>query len=194
MPELVAQATCRWTRCTNPTEPGYLFCTDHETQWKTDKASHEPETTERQFVRHVYADDCKLPYRPASHEPKPTIAKGYEQPPINRFLAALNSAGCDYRASTTGTDSWQALCPTHSDTQPSLNVTRNGDGMVWFKCWAGCPKEGILHALGLSWSDLWEGSHHDPDRANKYVKPLLAPHLRRAMEDLLKLDDERRAA
>jgi hypothetical protein len=55
-------------------------------------------------------------------------------------------------------------------------------------------KEGILAALGLEWRDLWDAAEHDPGRRHATrQRPLLAPHLRRAMEELLRMDDERRA-
>lgn len=156
------------------------------------KPTGESESTGRQFVRWVYGDDCQLPYRPASHEPKLRRSNSDTDPPINRVLGALNAAGCSYRPSTTDVDSWQSHCPTHQDTRPSLSVRRNYDGSVWLKCWAGCSKEGILAALNLVWRDLWDASEHDPGRAKPFVKPLLPAHLRRAMEDLLKADDERK--
>jgi hypothetical protein len=153
----------------------------------------EPESITRQALRDIYGDTCQLEHLPASQEPKRKPTKGYEQPPINRVLSALHGAGCTYRAGR-GVDSWQAACPTHDDTRPSLQVRRNYNGSVWLKCWAGCSKEGILAALGLEWSDLWEDGHRDADRAKPYIKPLLPGHLRRAMEDLIRMDDERRAA
>jgi hypothetical protein len=197
MPELraVPQITCRWHRCASTPAKGFLFCPTHEEQWKADKSKHEPESDERQFVRYAYSSDCKLPYKPASHEPKPKPVKGHSQPPINRVLDALLAAGCTYRPSTTDLDSWQAFCPSHDDVRdPSLHIRRNHDGMIWIKCWAGCAKEGILHALGLEWRDLWDGSQHDGGRKNLYVKPFLEPHIRAAMLDALRRDDERRAA
>src|SRR4051812_25519758 len=101
----------------------------------------EPESIERQFVRHVYAEDCQLPHLPASQEPQRRPMKGYEQPPINRVLAALHGAGCAYRPGRD-VDQWIAHCPTHDDTRPSLEIRRNADGMVWIKDWSGaCSKE-----------------------------------------------------
>jgi hypothetical protein len=121
--------------------------------------------------------------------------QGYHQPPINRVLSALLAAGCTYRPAPNDLDSWQANCPTHDDGKPSLNVRRNHNGSVWIKCWGGCSKEGILAALGLEWRDLWDAQEQDSGRASKlFVKPFLEPHLRRAMEDLIRMDDERRAA
>lgn len=154
----------------------------------------EPESIERQFTRWAYGTDSQLPYLPASRDPRPRPQRPDQDPPINRVLNALHNAGCTYRPSPQDVDSWGALCPTHDDTRPSLHVKRNHDGTIWFRCWAGCSKEGILHALGLEWRDLWAASEHDPGRRSRFVKPLLPAHLRRAMEDLLRADDLRRAA
>lgn len=172
-----------------------MFCAEHEQQWHDHKTSFEAESTDRQFVRWVYnrPEDQRMPYLPASLEPKRRKTAGYEQPPVNRVLDALLRAGCTYRSSAQP-DSWGATCPTHDDHAPSLQVTRNADGSVWLKCWSGCSKEGVLDALGLTWGDLFESSQHDPGAADApRLRPLLAPHLRAAMEDLIRLDDERRA-
>lgn len=154
----------------------------------------EPETLGRQFTRWAYDTDSQLPYLPASRDHRPRGGDPRQDPPINRVLNALHNAGCTYRPSPTDVDSWGAQCPTHQDTRPSLHIKRNHDGMVWIKCWAGCPKEQILAALGLEWRDLWEASERDTGRAQPFVRPLLPAHLRRAMEQMLLLDDARRAA
>ena len=157
-------------------------------------SSREPESTERQFVRWVYgSDETILPYRPASQEPRRRPNRE-PLPPINRVLFALTDAGCEWRPAVRDIDSWQAQCPAHEDTRPSLLVRRNADGSIWLKCWAGCPKETILAALGLEWRDLWDAADRDYGRRRPYVQPLLKPHLRRAVEDLLRRDDERRTA
>lgn len=146
----------------------------------------EPESLERQFVRWVYRhpEYERMPYQPASREHRPRPGK---LPPINDFLASLSAVGCSYRPARC-VDEWEALCPTHEDTRASLVVRRNGDGSVWFKCWAGCSKEGILHALGLSWRDLWDQCERDYGRRD-YRAPLLPANVRRAMLDLLARDD-----
>lgn len=155
----------------------------------------EPEIDERGIVRYAYrAEEYeRMRYQPASHARKVRPRDPSTVPPIDRVLRALNAAGCDWRCGRD-VDQWQSQCPTHDDNRPSLVIRRNHDGSVWLKCWGGCSKEGILAALGLEWRDLWEASERDFDRAKPNVRPLLAPHLRRAMVDLLRLDDERRAA
>jgi hypothetical protein len=184
---------CRVKGCTSEPRAGFVLCDSHEQAWAADKRSWPAETDERQFVRYAFAEDCQLPYRPAGLEPKRRPMRDHETPPINRVLNALLTAGCTYRAGRD-VDSWQAFCPTHDDTHPSLQVRRNHDGSVWLKCWAGCSKEAILYALGLEWRDLWDKQEHDPGRAKSCREPLLPEHLRRALLDLLRLDDERKAA
>lgn len=150
------------------------------------------ESLERQFVRWVYQDDTyqHMPFKPENQEPKRRPAGPV--PPINRVLFALTGAGCEWRAAQRDVDSWHAQCPTHDDTRPSLQITRNADGSIYFRCWAGCSKEGILAALGLGWRDLWDAADRDYGRRD-VKRPLLPVHLRRAMEQLIGADDERRS-
>src|SRR6516165_4042750 len=63
---------------------------------------------------------------------------------------------------------WQACCPSHEDTHPSLSITASGD-KVLLKCHAtcGCTTEAIVTALGLTLRDLFaEGptAHRHPRR------------------------------
>lgn len=105
--------------------------------------------------------------------------------PIDRFLG-----GCSDWRCTRDPDAWRAICPAHTDSTPSLVIRRNPDGMVWFKCWAGCEKEAILDALGLTWRDCYEDSEHDHTRANYvYARRGLGRDLRRELERLLKWDE-----
>jgi hypothetical protein len=113
------------------------------------------------------------------------------RPPIDRVLWALPG---DCRP-TRNPDEWEAQCPAHDDQDPSLVIRRNPDGMVWIKCWAGCPKENILEALGLTWSDLWEYSERDQNAVDwPSRKPhVVPPHLVQAMKQIVDRE-ERRAA
>jgi putative DNA primase/helicase len=52
-------------------------------------------------------------------------------------------------------DGWKALCPAHSDKNPSLSV-RHVDGKTLIHCHAGCPTEVVLAALGIEARDLFE--------------------------------------
>lgn len=53
---------------------------------------------------------------------------------------------------------WVARCPAHDDKTPSLSIREAEDGRVLLYCWAGCPTERVLAALGLSWRDLFPES------------------------------------
>jgi putative DNA primase/helicase len=48
----------------------------------------------------------------------------------------------------------KACCPAHDDRDPSLSWVLRGDGSVVPRCWAGCPVESVLAALGCTMADL----------------------------------------
>lgn len=50
---------------------------------------------------------------------------------------------------------WAACCPAHEDKSPSLGFTEHSNGDIGFVCRAGCDKESILGAMGLTWSDVF---------------------------------------
>ena len=58
----------------------------------------------------------------------------------------------------TGKDQWQALCPGHPDTKPSLSV-KKVDGKILLKCFSGCALADILKPLDLEAKDLFLNSH-----------------------------------
>jgi len=60
-----------------------------------------------------------------------------------------------------GPSSWMARCPAHPDRNPSLSVSVK-EGKLLLHCFAGCPAEAVLNAVGLSWRDLWEGEAWRP--------------------------------
>lgn len=49
----------------------------------------------------------------------------------------------------TGDNKWQALCPAHKDSKPSLSISKGDNGKVLFHCFGGCTYEQICSALGL---------------------------------------------
>lgn len=53
---------------------------------------------------------------------------------------------------------WEALCPSHEDTTPSLSVSEGADGRVLLKCHAGCSTERVVAALGFELKDLFADS------------------------------------
>lgn len=52
--------------------------------------------------------------------------------------------------SKTG-DQWEALCPAHDDSNPSLHVSVGRSQPVVLNCKAGCRTDEVLRALGLEW-------------------------------------------
>lgn len=59
---------------------------------------------------------------------------------------------------------WKALCPAHSDKNPSLSI-RQADGKTLIHCHAGCSTDAILAALGMEPRDLFE----DGNQAKRIV-------------------------
>jgi hypothetical protein len=54
-----------------------------------------------------------------------------------------------------GTDRWSACCPAHEDRSPSLGIRLLSDGRILLNCFAGCPVDQVLAALGLNMPDLY---------------------------------------
>ena len=59
------------------------------------------------------------------------------------------------RARELGEGRWVAQCPVHQGGD-NLYVTDGDKGTLFF-CHAGCKKEEILQAIGLTWRDLFTG-------------------------------------
>ena len=68
--------------------------------------------------------------------------------PVDAVLAKLD------RVSKSG-GKWTARCPAHEDRNPSLSVAEGDDGRVLLQCFAGCPTESVVRAIGMRWSDLF---------------------------------------
>jgi len=68
--------------------------------------------------------------------------------------AALIAEACkDAKATSTG---WQACCPAHEDSHPSLSIGYEGD-KVLLHCHAGCSVEAICAALMITVANLFCG-------------------------------------
>ncbi|MFN0278857.1 MAG: hypothetical protein ACKVRN_09665 [Pyrinomonadaceae bacterium] len=61
---------------------------------------------------------------------------------INEIIRKLNGV----RKSQSG---FIAVCPAHDDRKQSLKVDESG-GRVLLNCFAGCPPQRIVEALGIS--------------------------------------------
>ncbi len=55
--------------------------------------------------------------------------------------------------------SFVALCPAHDDGKQSLSIAEGDGGRVLLKCFAGCPVEAILSAIGLEMKDLFTNTN-----------------------------------
>jgi hypothetical protein len=69
--------------------------------------------------------------------------------PVVKVLGSLE------RVRQVGPGRWLARCPAHPDRDPSLSIREGSGGRVLLHCFAGCPTERVLSALGLTWPDLF---------------------------------------
>lgn len=53
---------------------------------------------------------------------------------------------------------FQACCPAHEDSNPSLSIEEDPSGKILIHCFAGCNKEAICRALDIKLSDLFNNS------------------------------------
>jgi hypothetical protein len=72
--------------------------------------------------------------------------------PIEKVLSRLPN----HKPSGKG---FSACCPAHDDHNPSLSITEAKDGSVLLKCFAGCPAEQVVTAIGLQMADLFPTCH-----------------------------------
>jgi hypothetical protein len=70
----------------------------------------------------------------------------------------------------TGPGRWQACCPAHDDSGPSLSITQKGDGDLLLHCFAGCPTRSVLDAVGLRFPDLHPGGRWLSRKKGKVAK------------------------
>ena len=60
----------------------------------------------------------------------------------------------------SGRGSWSASCPAHDDSGPSLGISVGRNGNILLHCFAGCPIESVVTALGLEMKDLMGGGNY----------------------------------
>lgn len=70
--------------------------------------------------------------------------------PIERIKAFFEMED----AEPDGRGFYHACCPAHDDKEPSLSYWETPTGGVGFHCFAGCPTESILTAIGLADKDI----------------------------------------
>ncbi|HXI13705.1 MAG TPA: AAA family ATPase [Thermoanaerobaculia bacterium] len=79
----------------------------------------------------------------------PASIQGNGSRPIERFLTALQTP-----PKKAGAGQWKARCPAHDDKTPSLSIGEGDEGRLLLYCFAGCPNDAVVRAVGLSWADL----------------------------------------
>jgi len=67
--------------------------------------------------------------------------------PVERVLVRLPGA-------RRSGGKWMAHCPAHRDRSPSLCISEGSGKRALLHCFAGCPIDSVLKALGLSLRDL----------------------------------------
>lgn len=77
--------------------------------------------------------------------------------------------------------SWVACCPAHNDKSPSLALKMGDEGRTLLKCWAGCPVESIVAAIGLTMADLMGEAPHDYHANHKRANRIPASVVLKAM-------------
>lgn len=86
----------------------------------------------------------------------------------------------------TGPGRWVACCSAHADRRPSLAVRELGDGRTLLHCFAQCPVEDVLGAVGLDYDALFP-ERPVGDRVSREARPFPAADILRccAFEVLL---------
>jgi putative DNA primase/helicase len=98
----------------------------------------------------------------------------------------INEVAQRFNATQSG-DHFMARCPAHDDDKPSLNITLKGDKIL-VNCFAGCNKEAVLGAVGLTLKDLF------PSNANQPAKSaIVATYLYRDLHSTVRYRKQRTA-
>jgi hypothetical protein len=77
-----------------------------------------------------------------------TFCEHQVSPVLETVLAHLKGV----RSASRG---WVACCPAHADRHPSLSISVGDQGQVLLKCFAHCPLERIVEAMGLTVEELF---------------------------------------
>src|SRR5579859_7218879 len=90
--------------------------------------------------------------------------------PVERVLARLKGV----RTSLRG---WVACCPAHSDQEPSLSIGLGDEGHILLNCFAGCPLDRIVEAMGITLAELFPKapsvSDSQPEQTQRNVLTLV---------------------
>ena len=101
--------------------------------------------------------------------------------PLDRVIQSLHERGKNPQEKG---DHYEALCPAHDDTNPSLTIRRADSGTVLIKCQSlKCSADNIVKAIGLTMKDLFPPSmtngnappRSNPTAANGKTPPASKP-------------------
>lgn len=87
----------------------------------------------------------------------------------------------------TGHGKWQACCPAHADSDPSMVITEVDDRLL-VHCFAGCGAAAIMEAVDLSLKDLFGDNpirHHMYGGTPEYRKNEIKTQKQRERDELL---------
>lgn len=91
--------------------------------------------------------------------------KKYNPPEPEALLSRLANV------QAVGHDRWRATCPAHgSGKNKALSIAVKGDRLL-LHCFAGCPADAVLAAVGLTWRDLYS-RENKPWLAPGYYRPV----------------------
>lgn len=95
----------------------------------------------------------------------------------------------------SGYGKFMACCPAHEDRSPSLSVRVEDNGKVLLHCFAGCPPEDVVEAVGMRMMDLaprdFEPTANNANLSHERMVLLVAESNRAAGKILSKDDLER---
>ncbi len=75
--------------------------------------------------------------------------KNVQTSPADLLISRLD------RVQHRGNGRWLACCPAHGDRSPSLSIREQSDGTLLVHCFAGCPTDAVVEAVGLELGDLF---------------------------------------
>jgi hypothetical protein len=84
---------------------------------------------------------------------------------------------------------FNAICPAHDDTDPSLRISLGKDDNVLLKCLRGCTLDEIVRSLNMSISDLWP-KETDPAVPRERKKISVAKPEKKTLTNTYKYYDE----
>lgn len=67
----------------------------------------------------------------------------------------------------TGPGRWIACCPAHKDRSASLSIRELDNGATLLHCFAGCPVDAVVTAIGLRMEDLFPPRQTSPGEGRK---------------------------